>query len=217
MNESDKVITLARHGQSGFNQIGRYHLPSTPLSALGQLQARLLAARLSSMPEHQRPQVILSSTMKRALDTATSVAIALGVPLIQCALLTERLRPSAQLGRLYMDEGMPELSLRLQQEFALGGRVADEENFVDIWLRVEMAQTMVADRPEQRILVVSHGFFMRMIMARVLMGSHPDIQSVANFERGLELANTGLSTMTYVPASERPWKLICANDDSHLR
>lgn len=79
-------ILLARHGQSEWNAVGRWQgQADPPLSDLGRKQALVASERIGTV------DVIVSSDLERAVQTAFIVSEALGVgPVITNELLRER-------------------------------------------------------------------------------------------------------------------------------
>lgn len=80
-------LYLVRHGQSAGNAEGRFggHSP-TPLSNLGQLQAEATAEALA----REHIDVIYSSDLLRAVQTATPLSEKLGIPINRTAAFRER-------------------------------------------------------------------------------------------------------------------------------
>ena len=71
---------LIRHAQTDWNAAGRWQGHADPsLSAEGQVQARLLGERLTG----EAAVALVCSDLKRAVQTATPVAQALGLELIE--------------------------------------------------------------------------------------------------------------------------------------
>src|SRR4029078_7240591 len=79
-------VLLARHGQSEWNAVGRWQgQADPPLSDLGRKQALVAADRIGTV------DVIVSSDLERAVQTAFIISEALGVgPVITNELLRER-------------------------------------------------------------------------------------------------------------------------------
>src|SRR5207253_901529 len=74
---SERIICLARHGETEWNRIGRWQgATDIPLSDVGRAQARLLAERLRD----RRIARVHASELSRARETAEIVAAHLGVP-----------------------------------------------------------------------------------------------------------------------------------------
>ena len=77
---SEKRVMLIRHAQTDWNAAGRWQGHADPsLSAEGQVQARLLGERLTG----ESAVALVCSDLKRAVQTATPVAQALGLELIE--------------------------------------------------------------------------------------------------------------------------------------
>jgi broad specificity phosphatase PhoE len=78
-------LYLVRHGESEGNAQSLHQPAGVGLSARGREEARLLAQRFSSLPI----DAIVSSPFARALQTATTIALALDQPVVQSALFDE--------------------------------------------------------------------------------------------------------------------------------
>lgn len=80
-------LYLVRHGQSAGNVEGRFggHSP-TPLSELGEKQAEVTAEALAK----ERIELIYSSDLLRAVQTASPLAERLGIPIHKTAAFRER-------------------------------------------------------------------------------------------------------------------------------
>ncbi len=80
-------LYLVRHGQSAGNAEGRFGGHSaTPLSQLGQQQAEITAQSLAK----EKLDVIYSSDLHRAVETAKPLGELLNLPVIQTAAFRER-------------------------------------------------------------------------------------------------------------------------------
>lgn len=80
------VIRIARHGETTWNAIGRYQgRLDTPLSPLGEAQAQALASALADAGIAR----IISSPLRRCVDTAAPLAERLGIPVELDPLLLE--------------------------------------------------------------------------------------------------------------------------------
>jgi broad specificity phosphatase PhoE len=107
-----------------------------------------------------------------------------------------------------------------------GGRVEDGENFDDLKSRALAALDFLERRPEENILVVTHGFFLRVLAASVLFGGNLTGEFLRAFALGMLTKNTGLfvfennpevarsSGQFYTTASR--WRIMVWNDHAHL-
>lgn len=94
----------------------------------------------------------------------------------------------------------------------------DGENFDDLIVRADRALEFLSNRKENPIVVVTHGYFLRTIIARVLIGRFLSGEIFRNFQRSAEMENTGLTVLKYRDRfEEKPaWRLWIYNDHAHL-
>jgi broad specificity phosphatase PhoE len=99
-----------------------------------------------------------------------------------------------------------------------GMRVEDGENFDDLLTRADAALTLLEKRPEQSIVVVTHGYFLRAIVARILIGDFFSPEAFGNILRTSSTENTGLTVIRHCRAFEEEsmWRLWIFNDHAHL-
>lgn len=166
---SETTLLLIRHGQTDWNLQGRYTGQSDiSLNETGRAQARKLAAALQAHP----PQVIVSSDLKRARETAEIVAEPLGLPVTT----DPRLREIHQ----GVWEGMyfPDIKAKFAEEFA--ARKADPltvappggETVRQVRDRVVAAVSdIVQQHNGRRVAVVAHGLALALVKAHVI--HHP--------------------------------------------
>lgn len=158
------TILLARHGESDWNRERRWQgHADRALTARGREQARALAERLRDI----RLDGIYSSDLERARATAATVAAARGLPVQELAALREV--DVGSWSGLTRDEAEE----RYPDDFArwLGGGAGwrDGESYDEMSARVlEAVAGIVADHPDGRVLVVSHGGPIRAIHAAAL-------------------------------------------------
>jgi uncharacterized phosphatase len=74
---SERIIYLARHGETEWNRVGRWQgATDIPLSDVGRAQARDLAVKL----RERRIARVHASSLSRAMETAQIIAQHLGLP-----------------------------------------------------------------------------------------------------------------------------------------
>ncbi|HEY8572401.1 histidine phosphatase family protein [Phenylobacterium sp.] len=169
-------LWIVRHGESAGNVardladaagIGRIAIDErdvdVPLSALGETQACALGHWFAQMPEHERPQTVLTSPYLRALRTADIIRDCGGFsPEARRPTPDERLREKefGVLDRL-TTHGIRELHPE-QAEFRklLGKfyhRPPGGESWCDVILRLRSAlDTLSLHHAGERVLIVSH-------------------------------------------------------------
>lgn len=148
-------VGLFRHGATDWNLEGRLQgVTDTQLSELGRQQVRRAAEHLSA----ESWDLVISSPLLRARASAEILATTLGLPAPEILpLVTER---SFGIG-----EGMryPEW-FELQ---ALGTPVAGAESDAEVDIRVESFLSDMSSFSSSRVLVVSHGGFIRRVIRRL--------------------------------------------------
>jgi broad specificity phosphatase PhoE len=159
------TLLLVRHGQSEWNVEGRMQgqTPQVALTALGHEQAAAAAERLAA----RRPGALLSSDLRRAVQTAEHCARATGLPLTTTPALREQAygvlegRPSRELWDV-VDWTDPHWS-------AEGG-----ESLARLHARVAaFLKELQADPPADVVALVTHGDTIRAAQA-VAAGLGPE-------------------------------------------
>lgn len=210
-----KTIYLLRHGQSMDNIAPVRQSPDSPLSPEGEKQALQIAQRVVHLPF----DVLLASPYPRAQQTATAISKATGKPIESIDLFIERIKPTSINGKLFSD--IPAAAINAQWEESLctpGMKVEDGENYDEILTRTDAALSLLADRPEQSIVVVSHGHFIRSMIARILLGATLTPQNFHHIHKTMHMENTGLTVLHHNPSAQNvpSWKLWIWNDHTHL-
>lgn len=163
------TLLLIRHGQTDWNVQGRYTGQSDiPLNEVGREQAQQAAAQL----RHEPPDVIMTSDLIRAYETAEIIAEACDIPVKTDPRLRE-INQGVWEGMYFLD-----IKARFAAEFA--AREADPlsvappggETVGQVRERVIAAITeAVRTYPGKRIAVVAHGLTLALIKAYVT--DHP--------------------------------------------
>jgi len=163
------TILLLRHGQTDANAAGivQGHQP-TPLNSLGRHQAAKLAARLAAWSP--RVDVLVTSDLLRATQTADAIAAACGFPAVQDATWRERFAGDLE-GKQVGHRGI--------WETVSATELANGEPFADFEARVRAALLALPARfPAARTLaVVTHGGPLNVILR---MLDHSELQTVPN-------------------------------------
>lgn len=208
-----KKIYFVRHGESEGNSGPIRQGPDSPLTAKGKKQATFIANRSKNLPV----EVVISSTMLRAKETADIIVSAISKPLEMSELFIERRRAKEEVGKPKDDVAAIEAGKQIRANFHIPGfRFSDEENFEDLKSRVKEALEFLKERQEENILVVTHGFFMRVVMAYVTLGDELTGAQCEQFVRVFHMENTGLTILGCDTTKENPWWLWTWNDHAHL-
>jgi broad specificity phosphatase PhoE len=211
-----KKVYLVRHGESNANARTAkvYEGHNAPLTERGYEQAYIVAERAAKLPV----DTLIASTMVRAQQTAEIIAARIGKTMTSSDLFTERRSPQSHIGRVWDD---PETQ-RLEDEwiatfFVDGVRVLDGENFADMKKRAEDALAYLETHSASNILVVTHGFFLRMLVGTVLFGDLFTPQLFKLSDTTMKTRNTGITILCNdLPDKGAHWYMLAWNDYAHL-
>jgi 2,3-bisphosphoglycerate-dependent phosphoglycerate mutase len=202
-------VYFVRHGLSTFGE-GRHQLPNTHLSDQGLQEAGAVARRFMHLPI----DLILSSSYTRALQTAQEIEKIKSVPLIQSDLLIERKMPSLFLGKQVDDPEIVPIHQSMRDHFYdPQWHYSDEENFADLLSRTKAALELMLSQQKENIVVVTHGYFLTVMIYVILFGENADSQTFKSFREHTANSNTGLTLCEY---ENNNWKLLTWNDIAHL-
>jgi 2,3-bisphosphoglycerate-dependent phosphoglycerate mutase len=211
----EKIVYFVRHAQSEHNVAPVFQAPDSPLSPEGMRQAKRIADRVSRLPF----EAFIASTFRRARETAEAVARVTEREPELSPLFVERIKPSRINGKPFGDEEARAVWRQWHESlYAPGMRVEDGENFDDIVARVDKALAYLVARPERTLLVVTHGYFLRAMLARILLGERLSGEAFRHFQRSAATENTGLTVLRHHAALDEPprWQLWTYNDHAHL-
>ncbi len=209
-----KTIYFVRHGQSEHNAAPVFQGADSPLSEQGILQAQTMAERLANIPF----EALISSPFPRAQQTAQAIADKTDHEIVISDLFRERGKPSDIEGKPYVDAAANKRYREyIQTMYTSEGRIGDAENYNDIVMRADKALAYLLARPETTMTVVTHGWFLRVIIARVLLGDRLTGADLRRFEELITISNTGITILNYQDAYEEDfrWRLETLNDQSH--
>ncbi|KKU59368.1 MAG: Phosphoglycerate mutase family protein [Parcubacteria group bacterium GW2011_GWA2_47_12] len=151
-----KKVYFIRHGESEGNAGPIRQGRSSSLTQKGLEQSEIIAERCEKLSIDS----IISSTMKRAVETAKIILARLKKPVEYSDLFAERRRPKEQIGVLKSDRTALDAEKTIRENFTVSGfRFSDEENFDDLKTRAGQVLRYLQKKPEKNILVVTHGFF----------------------------------------------------------
>jgi len=210
-----KTVYLVRHGESIVNVSETYDDGPLGLTEKGRQQSDFIGKRVTRLPI----EAIVCSTMQRTRETADFILAQVNVPIEYSSLFEERHIPTSVIGKSKSDPAVKEfMRTWLRTSEGYGGRVEDGENFDDLKTRADAALTYLESHHAERILVVSHGYFARVLMARMLCGPELTGEQFLPFARGFVSTNTGLSVFRYDQSHEHlnPWHVLVWNDHAHL-
>jgi len=210
MSAPDKpvyIFVFLRHGESVGNAEARWQGQSDyVLTEKGRTQAYALAQRWKS--EAAKFDLIISSPLVRAIETAEIIASALNVKVESDAILLER-----HIGEM---EGLTAEEVRKipQPPYVtpydpIGG---EGEGDWALFLRAGQALHDLVRRPPGNYLVVSHGGLLNQLMHAIVgIAPHVDPSGVR-----FRFENTAFARVIYFPHQYR-WAIDALNDHAHLK
>lgn len=210
-----KIVYFLRHGQSEDNISPVFQAPDSPLSETGRLQAKYIADRVSKISF----DTLISSPYPRAKETAEIIAEATKKSPEYSELFIERIKPTSISGKPFSDSEADKIWRQWEESLYTSGlRSEDGENYDDLVARADKALEFLNLREEESIVVVTHGFFLRTIVARVILGDLLTDAAYKQFQSSASMENTGLTVLRYESGFEKAakWKLWIYNDHAHL-
>lgn len=197
-------LILIRHGETYWNKERRIQGGSsdTELSEVGLKQANLLTSFLKG----ENVSVIVSSPLKRALDTAKAIASQHKIPVeIEAGLKEIEVGEMEGLSASSLNTGFSQYLMRGWQEGG-SGRLPGGESFVELqqrsWACIER---LLAEHKDRTAVVVSHYFVILAIIFKAL-GLQLDYLPKFRLDTG------GVSIIEF---NERGPRLVLFNDTSY--
>lgn len=218
-------LWIARHGQSAGN-VARdaaeaAGLPliniavrdvDTPLSSLGEEQARALGRWFAGMPADLQPSVVLVSPYVRARRTAELVVEQAGIDSADLTFIVdERLREKEfgildRLTRHGIQQKYPELHEQRAHVGKFYFRPPGGESWCDVILRLRnMIETITREYRKERVLIVSHQVVVncfRYLLDRL------DEQQILEIDRAGDVPNCAVTSYEFDPARSKNGKLV---------
>lgn len=204
-------LYFVRHGESTFNQLKLHQHGKVELSEYGQKQAQKVAKRFTTIPI----ELIISSPMTRALQTAEEIQKITNKKLIEVDLLREVKKPSIFEGKSLIDPALSDIKELIKENFENPKWYhSDEENFSDLKKRAAEFLEHISAYSEQNIAVVTHGDFLRIIIGIIVFGDNFTTDLYYQFQKHMVHNNTGITMCEKI--DEKQWKVLTWNDHAHL-
>lgn len=198
-------LLLVRHGESEWNALGRLQgQADPPLSKLGRRQAAHAAARLVD----QGIDLIVSSDLERARDTAAALATSIGLPVQTREDLREvDLGSWTGISRDQVERDAPELWRRWREDGVEGWEGG--EKYADAMVRIAGAVTALATAHQgETVVAVSHGGSIRLVTCHLL--------GMPASEVGRIMSIGNASITEFQVSADGSGRLVRLNDNAHL-
>lgn len=208
-----KLIYFVRHGETELNAKNIRQGPEGSLTEKGRAQALATAKRF---PKYKgSPKIIISSPFQRTKETAEIIAKELKIPIKYSDLLVERKNPSEIVGHWGEEKEVREIIDRIDKSYHADDlRVSDEENFTDLKARAKKLLYYIAGIRKKRIIMVTHGIFLKMVMSYMLHGDSLTASEYNNLSYFNPINNASMAICSYTTHwfKKNEWKLIVWND-----
>lgn len=211
----ERIVYFVRHGQSVGNTLPVFQGDDTPLSDKGQSQAAHVAERL----RHIEFDALIASPLTRARQTAEIIGQQTGHKPELSNLFVECIKPTEVNGKPWADTAATELWIRWQATlYDATVQAADGENYANLIKRVDQAIDYLTKRPEKSLVVVTHGYFLDALVARIVLGDQLTGPALHRFQRYCLVENTGLTVIKYLNGFQEDyaWRLWTHNDHAHF-
>lgn len=208
-----KLIYFVRHGETELNAKNIRQGPEGSLSEKGREQALATAKRF---PKNKgRPQIIIASPYERTRETAEIIGKVLKMKIKYSGLLVERKNPSEVIGHEGGEREVREIIDRIDKSYHADDlRISDEENFIDLKKRAKKLLSYIRWRREKRIIMVTHGIFLKMVASYMLYGDKLTASEYNNLSYFNPIDNAGMAICSYTHHwfKKNEWKILVWND-----
>ncbi len=190
----------------------RHQHSAAELSEQGEEQARYLAQRLEKLPL----EAIITSPYERARQTSEIIAEVCTLPVVEESVFRERKRPSETEGKRREDPLVQSIEQQLHEHANEPyWRYSDEETFAEMCRRAHKALSLLEQREEERIAVVTHATFIQLLLLAMLFEEEKMENGwFQRFRKTFAVTNTGVTICEW--EKESGWCLWTWSDYSHL-
>lgn len=213
-----KRIYFIRHGETILNKAHIRQDNVGGLSEEGKKQAQETGMRLSKM----HIQHMYVSPYERTTETAGIINNFVHTPFTYTPLLVERRNPSEIIGKEYDDLVVEKIVNQIDlSNHDAGYRYSDEENFTDLQNRAKKLLRYLAFRPYTTILCITHGIFLKMVLAHIVYDKKltPLIHATLTYLTTVD--NAGMTLVTYNPwrvlSGKKTWEIVVFNDIAQIK
>ena len=208
-----KLVYFVRHGETELNAQHVRQGPEGSLSEKGRGEALATAKRFPK--EKGCPQVIIASPYQRTKETAEIIAKELKMPVEYSELLVERKNPTEVVGHSGQEKKVREIMDRIDKSYHTDNlRYSDEENFVDLKERAKSLLSYIINRPEERMIMITHGIFLKMIVSYMLYGDALTASKYNSLSYFNPINNASMAICSYTTHlfKKNEWKILVWND-----
>ena len=203
-----KKVYLVRHGETTHNLENLVQDGTTELTSKGRLQADIVAKRVANLDFTN----LIASDYLRALQTAEPIEKLTGIKVEPNELFREIRRPSKFFNKDRNSDEFQQYLIDDKNNFGNNEwRHSDEEIFSHSSKRAVEALYYLKNMTGDTV-VVSHGHFIRMLTATVVLDGELLSSEWDKMYKGFIASNTGITTIVF----EDRWRLLNFNDHAHF-
>lgn len=195
-------VYFVRHGQTDGNVAQRHQHPDIGLNELGKLQA----SRVAKIVKRLRPTHLITSTNKRALETATQIGLAADLIPETYPAFEELKRPMFLVGKRFHDRE----TLLFIWGWFFGLKTAsmhDGESYADFRGRIIAARTHLENLPSSsRAVVVSHAVFINFFLEHMNRDDHMGLRRAA--WRIIAIFRIKNTAVTHLQYRDGRWRIV---------
>lgn len=212
-----KIIYFVRHGETESNVKNIKQGPEGKLTDKGRAQALETAKKFPK--KKGRPEIIIASPYERTRETAEIMGKELGLNIEYCDLLVERRNPSEIVGHSGDEQTTRMIVDQMDKSYHPDDlRYSNEENFTDLKNRAKKLLKYIKARKEERIIMVTHGIFLKIVIAFMLHGKHLSSEEYNVLSYFNPIDNAGLSVCKYTAHwyefGHGHWELLVWNNQT---
>lgn len=205
-----KKIYFVRHGESHGNAVERMPSKTESLSVLGLSQAEQCGQRLKSIDFEK----LYASDYTRVQQTAEAIVTVTKHAIETNAVFGEIVPPSALVGMSdYCDAVLTYRRERVENVENSNWKPGDGENYTEVLERILKAKKLLENDVAESIVVVSHGIYLSLFAATILLDVTQPTKAWAKVAKTLSLSNTGVTLCTI---EDGKWQLVMWNDHAHF-
>lgn len=208
---SIKKVYFVRHGETVGNVGKHFQFSDTPLSEVGHKGAQAVAERF----RHIQVDDLIASPFIRAQQTAQYISEIIQKPVTTFEACHECLQALHIRGKKFESPEGQDYLQNYREKFSDPLWKPDgAENFFDIIQRVTVTVQMLENHEKENIVIVSHGAFIKSIVAYLLLDKNHNVKSNVAVAFNLKtMSNVGITEFTF---EEGKWRLFTWNDHAHF-
>ncbi len=208
-----KRVYFVRHGETASNVNRSWQDPGESLNENGQEQVTVVAKRLKELKFDK----MIVSTIPRAIQTAEAIVSENKMPYELSDLFREIKPPTSLIGAIHSSDAESVMSkfkvARVEFAHDEAWHFEDEENATDFLIRIKKSLDYLSKLPEENILVVTHGGYLRCCLGWVITGGECTARDMYKFTTTAKMTNTGITVLEY---NNSNWVLNTWNDQAHF-